>query len=123
MKIENIITFLESKKEELKNDTSLEYLLELETDFIIIRSELLKLQELHSTEATTDSIAFANNLTISLNDMVHKEIICCLEEELKNINSESKPLKKEMKTRLKDQLTEALELRVFMEKLLISNKM
>ena len=122
MKIEEITTFLQSKKKELENENSLEYLLELQSDFIIIRSELLKLQEFNLNEKKTSSITFANNLTISLTAVVNKKIISCLEEKTKNIKDESTSLKDELKMQLKDQLTEALEFQNFIEELLINNK-
>lgn len=122
MKIEEITTFLQSKKQELENENSLEYLLELQSDFIIIRSELLKLQELNLNEKKTNSITFANNLTISLTAIVNKKIISCLEEKTKNIPNEPTSLKDELKMQLKDQLTEALEFQSFIEELLINNK-
>lgn len=122
MKIEEITTFLQSKKQELENENSLEYLLELQSDFIIIRSELLKLQELNLNEKKTNSITFANKLTISLTAVVNKKIISCLEEKTKNIPNEPTSLKDELKMQLKDQLTEALEFQNFIEELLINNK-
>jgi|GEM_PF-2336734 len=122
MKIEEITTFLQSKKQELENENSLEYLLELQSDFIIIRSELLKLQEFNLTEKKTNYITFANNLTISLTAVVNKKIISCLEEKTKNIKDEPTSLKDELKMQLKDQLTEALEFQNFIEELLINNK-
>ena len=122
MKIEEITTFLQSKKQELENENSLEYLLELQSDFIIIRAELLKLQEFNLTEKKTNSITFANNLTISLTAVVNKKIISCLEEKTKNIKDEPTSLKDELKMQLKDQLTEALEFQNFIEELLINNK-
>lgn len=122
MSIEEIAAFLEQKKEELKKDRSLEYLLELQSDLTIVKSELIKMHELPLEEVNSQFLKVANNLFALLVTIVHTKKFHLLEEITANINSKPPALRKELENQLKDQLNEALEFQNFIEVLLLKNQ-
>jgi len=122
MSIEEIAAFLEQKKEELKKDRSLEYLLELQSDLTIVKSELIKMHELPLEEVNSQFLKVTNNLFALLVTIVHTKKFHLLEEITANINSKPPALRKKLENQLKDQLNEALEFQNFIEGLLLENQ-
>jgi hypothetical protein len=122
MSIEEIAAFLEQRKEELKKDRSLEYLLELQSDLSIVKSELIKIHELPLETEKNQFLKVANNLFTLLVTIVHTKKLHLIEEITANINSKPPALRKKLENQLKDQLDEALEFQNFIEALLLKNQ-
>ncbi len=122
MSIEEIAAFLEQRKEELKKDRSLEYLLELQSDLSIVKSELIKIHELPLETEKNQFLKVANNLFTLLVTIVHTKKFHLIEEITANINSKPPALRKKLENQLKDQLDEALEFQNFIEALLLKNQ-